>query len=107
MRAGNTTVITVSLPDRLAEVLNNVCEEHDFNRSQLIASAIKNYLAGLGVEVREKMTNGDYIRHMTDDELADKLDSCNYCSLQVEECDGKCYQHIKEWLEQERKCEQE
>ena len=54
MRAGNTTVITVSLPDRLAEVLNNVCKEHDFNRSQLIASAIKSYLAGLGVEVREK-----------------------------------------------------
>lgn len=54
MRAGNTVVITVSLPDRLAEVLNNVCEEHDFNRSQLIASAIKSYLFGLGVEVREK-----------------------------------------------------
>lgn len=54
MRAGNTVVITVSLPDRLAEVLNIVCEEHDFNRSQLIASAIKMYLAALGVEVREK-----------------------------------------------------
>ena len=54
MRAGKTIVITVSLPDRLAEVLNVVCEEHDFNRSQLIASAIKSYLERLGVEVREK-----------------------------------------------------
>ena len=54
MRAGNTRVITVSLPDRLAEVLDNVCEEHDFNRSGLIASAIKSYLEALGVEVREK-----------------------------------------------------
>ena len=54
MRAGKTVVISVSLPDRLAEVLEQVCEEHDFNRSQLIASAIKSYLAALGVEVYEK-----------------------------------------------------
>lgn len=54
MRAGNTVVISVSLPDRLAEVLDNVCEEHDFNRSAFIASAIKSYLNALGVEVREK-----------------------------------------------------
>ena len=54
MRSGNTVVITVSLPERLAEVLNVTCEEHDFNRSQLIARAIKNYLEELGVEVRER-----------------------------------------------------
>lgn len=54
MRAGNTTVITVSLPDRLCEVLTEVCENHDFNRSQFIASAIKDRLEALGVKVREK-----------------------------------------------------
>ena len=54
MRAGNTKVITVSLPDRLAEVLEQVCEEHDFNRSQFVASAIKDHLKELGIEVREK-----------------------------------------------------
>lgn len=54
MRAGNTTVISVSLPDRLAEVLETVCEEHDFNRSQFIATAIKDRLEALGVKVREK-----------------------------------------------------
>ena len=54
MRAGNTKVITVSLPVRLAEVLEQVCEEHDFNRSQLIASAIRDHLKELGIEVREK-----------------------------------------------------
>ena len=54
MRAGNTKVITVSLPDRLAEVLEKVCEEHDFNRSQFVASAIKDHLKELGIEVREK-----------------------------------------------------
>ncbi|MBP5412809.1 MAG: ribbon-helix-helix protein, CopG family [Bacteroidales bacterium] len=54
MRAGNTVVISVSLPDRLAEVLEQVCEEHDFNRSQFIASAVKDRLDALGVKVREK-----------------------------------------------------
>ena len=54
MRAGNTVVISVSLPDRLAEVLDDVCEQHDFNRSQFIASAIKDRLEALDVKVREK-----------------------------------------------------
>lgn len=54
MRAGKTVVISVSLPDRLAEVLENVCEDFDFNRSQFISSAIKERLERLGVEVKEK-----------------------------------------------------
>ena len=53
------------------------------------------------------MTNGEYIRSMADEELAEVLTLCCYCSLQGDECDVKCHQHIKEWLEQERKCEQE
>ena len=53
MRPGKTKVITVSLPDRLLEVLDKICEEHDFNRSQFIASAIKERLERLGVPVRE------------------------------------------------------
>lgn len=54
MRAGKTVVISVSLPDRLVAVLENVCEEHDLNRSQFIASAIKISLERLGVKVGEK-----------------------------------------------------
>ena len=54
MRAGNTVVITISIPSRLAEVLENVCEEHDFNRSQFVASAVKERLERLGIEVKEK-----------------------------------------------------
>lgn len=54
MRAGNTKVITVSIPDRLAEILDRVCKEHDFNRSGIIAKAIKSYLEELGVDVRER-----------------------------------------------------
>ena len=53
MRPGKTIVITVSIPDRLVEILNTICEEHDFNRSQFVASAIKERLERLGVPVRE------------------------------------------------------
>lgn len=52
------------------------------------------------------MTNGDYIRSLTDYDLADVLETCHYCSLSGDECDGNCQQHIEEWLGQERKCEQ-
>ena len=54
MRAGKTKVITVSLPDRLAAILDEVCEQHDLNRSQFIATAIKVSLERLGVKVGEK-----------------------------------------------------
>lgn len=54
MRAGKTVVISVSIPDRLAAVLETVCEEHDLNRSQFIATAIKISLERLGVKVNEK-----------------------------------------------------
>ena len=54
------------------------------------------------------MTNGEYIRSMADEELAEVLILCRYCSLKENDnCDGNCHQHIKEWLGQERKCEQE
>ena len=50
------------------------------------------------------MTNGDYIRSMSDDKLVKILDLCCYCNIHnVEECDGKCQVHIKEWIKQERK----
>ena len=47
-------VISVSFPERLAAVLEDVCEQHDFNRSQFIASAVKERLERLGIEVKEK-----------------------------------------------------
>ena len=53
MRAGNTIVITISIPSRLAEVLERICEEHDFNRSQCVARAVKERLERLGMEVKE------------------------------------------------------
>ena len=54
MRAGKTVTITVSLPIMLAAILNETCEEHDLNRSSVVASAIRDYLKDLGIEVRER-----------------------------------------------------
>ena len=53
------------------------------------------------------MTNGDYIRSLNNNELSELLEFCCYCSLKEnDKCDGKCREHIKEWLEYERKNEQ-
>lgn len=52
------------------------------------------------------MTNGEYFRSMTDDELAEYLPLCCCCSVFTKECDGKCTQHIAEWLGQEKAGEQ-
>lgn len=56
-------------------------------------------------EVKQPKTNGDRIRHLTDEELAEMLDIydvdeiCCYCSNQP--CNNKCYNGIIEWLKQE------
>lgn len=47
------------------------------------------------------MTHGEYIRSMTDKELAEVLPLCCCCSAFNKECDAKCTQHIEEWLGQE------
>ena len=50
------------------------------------------------------MTNGDYIRSMSDNELVKILDSCSYCSIHnAKDCDGKCQEHMMEWIKQEIK----
>ena len=54
MKDGNRVVISVSFPDRLAAILDKVCEEHDLNRSQFVATAVKLSLERLGVKVGEK-----------------------------------------------------
>ena len=53
-RKGNREVISVALPIHIYDALQKVCEEHDINRSSLIASAIANHLARLGVKVGER-----------------------------------------------------
>ena len=52
-----------------------------------------------------RMTNGDFIRQMTDEELADKLtDKCAACDYHYAECDTKfciCTEGVLAWLRKE------
>ncbi len=52
-RKGDREIISVSLPIAVYEAMAKVCEEHDLNRSAMIASAIVDHLRGLGVRVGE------------------------------------------------------
>lgn len=57
---------------------------------------------------KETPSNGDHVRDMTDEALAEFLDSfavCKVCSereklekSEGENCDGECEQHLLEWL---------
>lgn len=57
------------------------------------------------------MTNADYIRNMSDEELANLLFVHFICPPEgkcpiEDECDGsKCKHHIRKWLQAERKAD--
>lgn len=57
------------------------------------------------------MTNGDRIRQMTDEELADILsDKCSVCNYQYGRCDSQfciCAEGVLAWLKQEVKTNDE
>ena len=52
-RKGDREIISVSLPIRLYDVMCEVCEHYNMNRSAMIANAITAYLAKLGKRVGE------------------------------------------------------
>ena len=53
-RKGDREIISVSLPVDVYDVLQDICEKRDYNRSALIASAITNYLKMLGLKGGER-----------------------------------------------------
>ncbi len=53
-RKGDREIISVSLPIPVYEALQRNCENYDFNRSSLIASAIADHLRQLGVRIGEE-----------------------------------------------------
>lgn len=50
-RKGDREIISVSLPMELYDKMQEVCEHYNMNRSSMVASAIADYLRGLGVKV--------------------------------------------------------
>lgn len=53
-RKGDREIISVSLPVDIYDVLQEICEKRDYNRSAMITSAITAYLRKLGVKVGER-----------------------------------------------------
>ena len=53
-RKGDREIISVSLPLPVYDAMQEVCDHYNMNRSSMIASAIADYIRGLGFEVREK-----------------------------------------------------
>ena len=53
-RKGDREIVSVSLPIDLYDKMQEVCEHYNMNRSSMIASAIADYLRGLGVKVGER-----------------------------------------------------
>lgn len=52
-RKGDREIISVSLPIRLYDVMEEVCDRFNMNRSAMIATAISDYLKKLGAKVGE------------------------------------------------------
>ena len=53
-RKGDREIISVSLPIDLYDKMQEVCEHYNMNRSSMVASAIADYLRGLGIKVGER-----------------------------------------------------
>ena len=53
-RKGDREIISVSLPLPVYYAMVDACEKYDLNRSAMIASAIAEYLRGLGVRIGEQ-----------------------------------------------------
>ena len=53
-RKGDREIISISLPVSLYEKMEDVCDHYHMNRSAMIASAVRDYLASLGVMVGEQ-----------------------------------------------------
>ena len=57
------------------------------------------FIACLEFEPIPKPTNGDVIRQMSNEELAELIDnSCKACAKDVTECDTECVNGILAWL---------
>ena len=52
-RKGDREIISVSVPVALYDAMEEVCENHNMNRSAMISSAIAEYLRSLGFRVGE------------------------------------------------------
>lgn len=87
------------VPER--ELTCKRCKYHDRDESQdPCAHCTKN-----AVDNYEPMTNGDYIRSLSDTELAQIIMCLNEAGFDGGKCIGNCCECTRRWLEAERKVE--
>lgn len=82
--------------------LADCCEIIDLHTHTMLIDKLR----GIAAEISEPpRSNADYIRQMTDEELADKLtDKCAVCAFHHAECEIKlcfCEEGVLKWLKQE------
>lgn len=53
-RKGEREILSVSIPVPVYDALVSLCEEHNMNRSAIVASAIADYLRSLGIRIGEQ-----------------------------------------------------
>ena len=53
-RKGNREIISVSIPLEVYDKMQELCEQHNLNRSSMITSAITSYLKDIGKKVGER-----------------------------------------------------
>lgn len=88
------------VPER--ELTCKRCKYHDRDESQdPCAHCTKN-----ATDNYEPMTNGDYIRSLSDADLA-QISMCpNEIGFDGNKCTGHCFECTRRWLEAERKVEE-
>ena len=53
-RKGDREIVSVSLPLELYDKMQEICEHFNMNRSNMVATAIANYLESLGARIGER-----------------------------------------------------
>lgn len=53
-RKGDREIISVSLPLKVYDKMQELCEHYNINRSSMVASAIAQYLRDFGIRVGER-----------------------------------------------------
>lgn len=92
----------------LDEALNKLNRVYEYNYSTSSHDKVSRRLETIMKKIRELkelkiMTNGDLIRKMTDEKLAENISfvDCSKCPLHNTNCGGHCKKKFLEWLKQE------
>lgn len=89
------------IEDEVTDIAFNSTHKHIYD----CCKSIREYLKEIAEEITAPpKSNGDRIRQMTDEELAEWLDlhgECNQCAYHPAQCKTECNEGHLKWLKQE------